>query len=246
MKRRQRILGIPYDDVTVEEALRRIESLLNKDKYSVVMYLSPEVILKARASKFLRCFLEEAELIIPSGPWVNWALSVLKKPLRESIDYARFLKLVLKQATELGKTVYFFGGNGTTIDRAYSNLIKENKELFVVGRHRADVDRRLMDDIIKAIGKASPDYFFIGIGMPREQFWLSENINSINAKIVFPVEGFFELVAGNRVRFRRQSFKSGGISSRVAEIPLIKPIRRVLYLPIFVVMILVERIFLRR
>lgn len=249
MKKRDRILRIPYDDVSVQEALERIEAFLKKDGTSVVTYLSPEVVIKARSSKFLRYFIEEADLIIPSGRWVNWALSILKRPLREPIDYSQFVKLVLKQASELGKTVYFFGGNGRTIDRAYSNLIKENKELFVVGRYRADIDRKLMSDVIKAIGKASPDYFFIGIGMPQEQFWLAENFGSINAKIVFPVEGFFELVAGNRIRFRRESYKSGvrfTRINRVAEIPLVKPLRRAWYLPLFVIMVIGERIFLRR
>ena len=54
---RDRILGIPYDNVTSEEALQKIELLFKDEKTHIVTFLSLPTIMLARKSKFLRMFL---------------------------------------------------------------------------------------------------------------------------------------------------------------------------------------------
>ena len=53
---RNRILGIPYDNVTSQDALKQIELLFNDGKSHIVTFLSLSTIMIARKSKFLNIF----------------------------------------------------------------------------------------------------------------------------------------------------------------------------------------------
>lgn len=240
---RRRILGIPFDDVGTDEALSKVEHLLHDDKTHIITYLSIPSLMMARRSKFLRIFLEEADIIIPTGKHILWAGKILKRPIREPIDPSLFTKLLMNQSVELGKKVYLFGGKDITIDKVYSNLKREIPRLFVLGKYRGNYPRRMHEDIVQAIGKASPDYFFIGLGSPFEELWVERNREKIHARIVVLVGGLFDLFAGNIRKTGAYSSITGAGGGTVREIPQPRSFRKLWWIPIFYVSVLIERLF---
>jgi len=95
---RERVLGIPYHNVTTAEALQQIELFFKDGKTHIITFLSLPTIMLARKSKFLRVFLEEADLIVPCGKHVYWAARFLRRPLREIIDPSQLAKLIMRLA----------------------------------------------------------------------------------------------------------------------------------------------------
>lgn len=241
---RERILGIPYHPVGTEEALARVESFLNEDRQHVVIHLGLATLMAARRRQFLRTLLEEADLILPSGKYVCWAARVLGRPLRETADPSVFVKLLMNQAVELNRSVYLLGGRGRTIELAYQNLKRENPRLFVVGRHREDYDRLEHDKIVQAIGKASPDYLFIGKGTPHAEYWYLNNHDKLNARITVFVGRLFDVLAGRLSGSYRHGLT--GIGEKRREMPHPGAARRLWWVPAFISMVLFNRLFSKR
>lgn len=239
---KDRILGIRYDNVTMGDALKRVEGFARGEENHIIIHLSLPLLMAARQNKNLRILLEEADLVIPSGRYIYWAARLLKRPLRESIDPSLFVKMLLTQSVELNKTVYLFGGKGTTIEKACYNLKREIPQLFVIGKHRGNYQKRDHEDIVKAIGKASPDYFFIGLGSPAEELWFERTKRYINAKIVIFVEGLFELFAGNLKRYNRYN-KNLETRFIKREIPHPRALRKMWMIPSFVFAVYGEKLF---
>ncbi len=241
--RRDRILGIPYDNITSEEGLLRVESFIRDGETHTIVPMSIPILMKARRYKHLRIFLEESDLIIPSGRYIFWAAKLLKKPLKELIDSSQFVKMLMVQSADLGKRVYLFGGKGDTIDRAYNNLKKDIPKLFVIGRYRGNYGKQSLEDVITAIGKTSPDYFFIGLGSPFEEIWVKRYRDKINAKLIIMVEGLFKLYAGKMRNFHKfkKDFDVQWMSKR--EIPHPRYFKKVWLVPVFILSVLLERIF---
>lgn len=242
---RKRILGIPYDNVTCSEALERVERFVRDEQTRIVVHLSLVYLMKARRNKNLRIFLEESDLILPCGRHIYWAAKVLKRPLKEFIDPSQFVKLLMIQSVELGKRVYLLGGKGDTIDRAYDSLKKDIPKLFVVGKYRGNYERGALENVVTAIGKASPDYFFIGLGSPREEIWVERYIGKINAGIIVLVEGLFNLYAGKMGKHRKLTVDpaSGWLSKR--EIPHPRSYKKIWLVPVFILSVISERLFWR-
>jgi len=241
--KRERILGIPYDDLTSEEALAKIEQCVREGKSQTIVQLSVISLMMARRNKQLRIFFEESDLIIPGGRHLFWAAGFLKRPLKEMIDSSLFIKRLMIQAAELGKRVFLFGGKGNKVDLAYQNLKKEIPRLFVVGKHRGNYRKQDQDDILKAIGKASPDYFFIGLGSPYEEYWTNCYRSKLNAGLIVLIEGLLDVYAGTRIRFRgyKKSWKPG--RTQVYEINHPRSFKRLWLVPMFYVMVFIEKIF---
>jgi N-acetylglucosaminyldiphosphoundecaprenol N-acetyl-beta-D-mannosaminyltransferase len=241
--KRLRILGIPYDDVNTEQALSLVENFVQDDKSRIIIHLSLPLLMLARRNRLLRTFLEESDLIIPSGRNIYWAAKLLKRSPKELIDPSLFVKMLMAQSAELGKKVYLFGGKGSTIDKAYKNLKREIQRLFVLGKHRGDYKKLDHENILTAIGKASPDYFFIGLGSPAEEYWILRNKSALNAKLIILVEGLFDLFAGN-LKKRASYNKNWSVEKiPIREIPQQGSFKKVWIKPLFVLSVYIEKLF---
>ncbi len=241
--RRNRILGIPYDTITLNEGLDLVEGFVRTGETHIIVHLSLVSLMRARRDKNLRIFLEESDLIVPSGRFIYWAAKFLKRPLIEFIDPSLFVKLLMTQSSELGKRIYLLGGKNDTIEKAYQSLKKDIPKLFVVGKHRGNFERGSLENVVMAIGKASPEYFFIGLGSPAEQLWVERNIGKINAGIIVLVEGLFNLYAGKVGKHRKFTMDpaSGWISRR--EIPHPSAFKKIWLVPVFFFAAVAERLF---
>jgi len=218
---------------------------VREEKCRTVVFLSLISLMRARRDRNRKIFLEEADLIVPSGRFIFWAAKLLKRPLKEFIDPSQFVKLLLIQSVELGKRVYLFGGKGDTIERAFGNIKKDIPKLFVVGKYRGNYDRGALENVVTAIGKASPDYFFIGLGSPYEEIWIERYIEKINAGVIVLIEGLFNLYAGKMGKHRRftKDPVSGWLSKR--EIPHPRSFKKLWLAPVFVLFVIAERLFWR-
>lgn len=240
---RERILGIPYDNLSTESAVSKVEKYARDNECHTIVHLSLPLLMMARRNKYIRMFLERADLIIPTGKHIYWAAGFLKRPLKALIESSLFVKRLMFQSVELGKKVYLFGGKGHTIDKAHENLKKEIGNLFVLGRHRGNYRKFEHENIVTAIGKASPDYFFIGLGSPEEEIWVIKNKKVINAGLIILIEGLFDLFAGNLKN--ASTYKKGLSVDRVSkrEIPNPHPLKRLWMVPVFRVSVYIEKIF---
>lgn len=240
---RDRILGIPYDNVTSQEALQKIELLFKDEKTHIVTFLCLPIIMLARKSKFLRIFLEETDLIIPCGKHVYWAARFLKRPLKEIIDPSQLTKLIMIQSYELSKNIYLFGGKDRTVDRAFNNLKKEAPRLFIIGRYRGNYPKRSHEDVVQAIGKASPEYFFVGMPTPHGEKWVEQQRSMIHARVIVFIGGLLDVFAGNVRKARSYKALLAHAEGRIkTEIPQPYSIRRVVWLPLFFAAVFFEKL----
>ncbi|UCB46272.1 MAG: WecB/TagA/CpsF family glycosyltransferase [Spirochaetota bacterium] len=240
---RDRVLGIPFDNISSKESLDVVEGYVRDDEPRTIVHLSVISLMRSRRDKNLRIFLEEADLIIPCGRYIYWAAKFLKRPLKEVIDPSQFIKLLMLQSVELEKRVYLFGGKDDTIDRAYENLKKDIPKLFVIGKYKGNYEKQNLEDVVTAIGKASPDYFFIGLGAPQEELWIERYGDKINAGIIIFIEGMFDLFAGKVGKHRRfkKEWEVGWLTKR--EIPHPRSFKKLWLVPIFMILVVLERLF---
>lgn len=242
--RRDRILGVPFDSVTMDEALAKTERFVRGKGSHLIVHLSLPLVLMARRNRAIRMLLEEADLIVPTGKRIFWAARFLKRAVGDSIDPSILVKRLMIQSADLGKKVYLFGGKGYTVDMAYENLKKEITRLFVIGRYRGNYRKQEHERIVTAIGKASPDYFFVGLGSPQEEQWVIANRKRTNAKLIVLIENLFDLFAGRigkLVPVYAGGFDFEKLMKR--EIPHPHSMKMFVLVPVFVISVLFERMF---
>jgi N-acetylglucosaminyldiphosphoundecaprenol N-acetyl-beta-D-mannosaminyltransferase len=174
---------------------------------------------------------------------VFWAARFLRRPLKEIIDPSQLTKLLMIQSYELSKNVFLFGGKDRTVDRAYTNLKKEIPRLFIIGRHRVNYEKRMHDDVIAAIGKAAPDYFFIGMGSPQVEKWVEQHRAKIHARVICMIGGLLDVFAGSVRKARSyRDFLSRTEGSIKTEVPQPYNFRKIFWIPLFFTAVFFEKL----
>ena len=77
------VMGIAFDNVTMEEALARARELLTLARAAYVVTPNAEIAYEAMHDEDLRALLNGADMVLPDGAGVVLASKILKRPLRQ-------------------------------------------------------------------------------------------------------------------------------------------------------------------
>jgi N-acetylglucosaminyldiphosphoundecaprenol N-acetyl-beta-D-mannosaminyltransferase len=107
--------------------------------------------------------------------------------------------LLLQAAAREGWRVFYLGSEpgvaeaGAQILRdKYPGLqIRTRDGFFDTARDGAD-----NRSVVQEINAFQPDVLFVGMGMPRQERWLLDNLDDLDARVIFPVGAFMDYIAG--------------------------------------------------
>ena len=212
------ILGTKIDNITLSQGLEKAESFLRDGKQHYIVTPNPEIVLQAKRDVSYRAILNKADLSIPDGVGLIWASKVLygKRFLKGRIAGVDFMYEFLRYvggstpALPAGRPhikVLLLGGRNGVAKKAAGNLKKnfQNVKFYAL----EDIDNARKDFLINEIYK--PDCVFVGLGAPRQEKWIYDNISKYpTVKIAMGVGGSFDFISG-RVRRAPIIFRNIGI-----------------------------------
>ena len=110
------------------------------------------------------------------------------------------MNIIIKEGLEHGKTHYFYGGkNDAVLDKIKNNLTEKYPNINIVGMYSPPF-RELTDAEDKAIceeiNRLKPDYVWVGIGQPKQDFWLMSHRNKLLDTTILGVGAAFDFMAG--------------------------------------------------
>lgn len=197
MRKIIKVLGVPFDDLSMEEAANQIIEAMENGEKKIVCTVNPEIIMKAREDLELMEILKSADMVTADGIGVIWAAKFLGTPLKERIAGYDLCQNIMARIKDTGHTIYFFGAAPGTAEEAAKKMAKEHKGLTVVGTRNGYFTEKDEREIVSAIRIASPDLLLVGLGAPKQEKWIYENFNNTNAKVSIGVGGSFDVMSGN-------------------------------------------------
>ena len=99
----------------------------------------------------------------------------------------------------LGYKHYFYGSTQETLDKMKTVLSKQYPEMKIVGMYSPpfrSLNEKEDLEVIEMINHAKPDFVWVGLGAPKQEFWMYDHIGKINALMV-GVGAAFDYYAGN-------------------------------------------------
>ena len=110
-----------------------------------------------------------------------------------------YMKEIFKISKENGYTHFFYGSTPETIQKLEEKLTKEFEGIKIVGMYSPpfrELSEREDQEVIKMINDASPDFVWIGLGAPKQEFWMAKHEDKIKGFMVGVGAGF-DYFAGN-------------------------------------------------
>lgn len=191
------ILGISVDNVSFEEATSKVRDLLLAGNKDYIVTPNPEFIVYAQNDIQFRDTLNKATLAVPDGIGLIWASKILGNPLKERVAGVDLAEKALSLAAELGKTVFFLGGNGNTSQRAVEVMRVKYPGLRVISCWPGDASSQGDQETLEKIGTEKIGLLLVAYGHPKQEFWINRNLPKLEVGLAMGVGGAFDFWSGD-------------------------------------------------
>ena len=195
------IMGVPFDNVTMSEALDRAEALMEAPGCALCVTPNSEIVYETLFDENLRRILAEADLVLPDGAGVVLAGKILKTPLKEKVAGIEFGTGLMERLAETDRTVFFLGGKPGVAEQAAENMTRRFPGLKICGTRDGYFQEE--GPVIEMINEASPDLLFVCIGAPKQELFMDRHRNELKVSLAAGLGGSLDGFAGTVKRAPR-------------------------------------------
>ncbi|MEI6437348.1 MAG: WecB/TagA/CpsF family glycosyltransferase [Candidatus Omnitrophota bacterium] len=193
------LCGVKIDNVSFEETIKRIETLVNAGKPVSVVTPNVDHIVRFQKDEGFRQAYKSAALVLADGVPILWAASYLKTPLKEKISGSDLFPALCAGAASKGWRLFFLGGRPGAAQKAVELLSHRYVGLNVVGAYSPpfgfEVDTAENNRIISMIKEAKPHILFVGLGAPKQEKWIQKYKDEYNVPVSIGIGVSFEFEA---------------------------------------------------
>ncbi|MFW6110355.1 MAG: WecB/TagA/CpsF family glycosyltransferase [Patescibacteria group bacterium] len=204
-----KILGVGVDNVSMQEALQKLEKLITSGRlHNYIVTPNPEFIVAAQKDPDFKNILNAADLSIPDGIGLLAASHLLSGSIKGRVTGVDFVTLSCALAAERGWEVFFLGAAPSVAERAASKLKDKYPHLKIAGTYAGDGSSRGDKDTKEAVSQAAEeekpiDLLFVAYGHGKQEKWIARNLSDLPVAVAVGVGGAFDFIAGEVPRAPR-------------------------------------------
>lgn len=226
------VLGVAFDNLTMDEAVERALELLEQEGPHLVATPNPELVQRANQDPEFSEILAGADLVIPDGVGIMYAAKILGRPLRARVPGIDFAAALLDRVAGTGKRLFLLGAAPGVAEQAAVNLQLAHPGLAVCGVH----DGYFQEDgpVVDAIRESRADIVFVCLGAPKQEKWIAAHGREAGARLYLGLGGSLDVFAG-KVERAPEGFQKLGLEWLYRLMRQPSRIGRMAKLPLFLV-----------
>jgi len=188
------ILGIGFDNVTMEEAVSAGMELLRGETVGYVVTPNPEIVEVCRQDSAAMDAVAGAALVLPDGIGVVKGAAILGTPLKSRVPGIEFAAGLMERMAESGYSLFLLGAKPGVAEAAAQKLTETYPGLRIAGTH----DGYFKEDapVVEEIASSGADCVFVCLGAPKQELWMKKNGHATGAKLLCGLGGSLDVFAG--------------------------------------------------
>jgi N-acetylglucosaminyldiphosphoundecaprenol N-acetyl-beta-D-mannosaminyltransferase len=209
------LAGVQIDSLGFAQVVDAVVQYASAEENSPEYVVTPNahhVVLLQNDSR-LREIYEHAFLVVPDGVPLLWAAKLLRLRLNGRVNGTDLLESLCAESAARGLRVYFLGGRPGAADAAAISLRKRYPNLQICGTYAPpfgfEEDVRENALIIEKIRDARPHILFVGLGAPKQEYWMYANCKRLSVPMSLGIGVSFEFLGGVVARAPRWMQQAG-------------------------------------
>jgi N-acetylglucosaminyldiphosphoundecaprenol N-acetyl-beta-D-mannosaminyltransferase len=194
------ILGCRLDAIDADEATLRILNYARGATGAQVVTLGTEMVVYAQKDERFRAIVNACALSLCDTVGL---LAVARRrgvPLADRVTGVELLEHLCAAAASAGLPVYFLGGSEGVAADAAAILEVRFPGLLIAGTHSGYFTAQEASQIAAEIAQSGARLLFVGMGSPRQEFWLADHLPATGAGAGVGVGGSFDVISGRIAR----------------------------------------------
>ena len=201
------ILGVKVDCIWRATVLKKVAVWVKdgtKGASKVIVTPNPEMLVAAQKDKQFKDVLNKADIAIPDGVGLVWALKRKGCGKVERVAGADVMMDLIKRASSSGWRVFMLGGGSGVVDEAIKILKNKYPRLKVAGVtgpiniERATIEQNQV--VRRKINRFKPHLLLVAFGHQKQENWIVENLPFLKVEVAMGVGGSFDYLVKPSLR----------------------------------------------
>jgi N-acetylglucosaminyldiphosphoundecaprenol N-acetyl-beta-D-mannosaminyltransferase len=193
------LLGVHVSVLNLDLASAEILAMVRVRERAYICVAPVSTIVDARREPCYRAIVNQAALVTPDGMPVVWCGR--KKGFSEvQRTYGPDLMLkVCEDGLSSGLRHFFYGATGDVCDKLVRLLKERFPGLIVAGTFSPPYTKEAQAvgaEEFKVIQESRPDILWVGLGSPKQDYWMSLNRSALDVPVMIGIGAAFDFHAG--------------------------------------------------
>jgi N-acetylglucosaminyldiphosphoundecaprenol N-acetyl-beta-D-mannosaminyltransferase len=167
--------GIMMNVLESTQFLLKCNEYLAGDKHRNIFFINAHCFNIAYHSSTYKEALNTCDLLLNDGIGIKLGAMFRGIKMKENMCGTDIIPKLLTLASNQGKNIYLLGGKENTAQLAKRKLEEGIPGISIVGCRNGYFDVNQSKPIIDDIIKRKTDILVVGMGVPRQELWLSNN-----------------------------------------------------------------------
>jgi N-acetylglucosaminyldiphosphoundecaprenol N-acetyl-beta-D-mannosaminyltransferase len=180
---------------------------------TVVAICNVHSVMTARKQPELAAALSDATICTPDGMPLVWMLRALGISTQERVYGPELMRRALRDGKDKATRHYLYGSTPETLESLRLSIESNYPQATICGalspQFRPLTDDE-MDKDLRQIRASSPDIVWVGLGMPKQELWMSRARWELPGVALVGVGAAFDMIS-NRVRQAPEWMQRGGL-----------------------------------
>lgn len=193
-----KLYNVNIDLVNSHDVLNLCKNMLMYDKFNSIFFVNAHCFNIAQNNMQYINAINNADLLLNDGIGIELACRMNGIRVLENMNGTDFIPKVLNLASCMNKKVYLFGAKESVVEKAKSNIENKLININIVGVHSGYFDDIEEKKIINEINDKKVDILILGMGVPIQEIWATENKSKLRTvKICIAGGAIIDFISGN-------------------------------------------------
>jgi bacterial polymer biosynthesis proteins, WecB/TagA/CpsF family len=201
------IFDTPIGLLTMPEAVRMVAQWLKEEgRCRLVTFANVHMLVEARLNPDFGDILHQTDLNCPDGSPLAWIGTALHGDHVSQVAGPDFMPLFCAQTASQGYRHFLYGGGEGIAEKTAHELVRRYPGIQIAGQYTPpfrQLTRQEDEHVCRQINESGADIVWVCLGCPKQEKWILEHRDLLNAKVILAVGQAFDIVAGVRPRAPR-------------------------------------------
>jgi N-acetylglucosaminyldiphosphoundecaprenol N-acetyl-beta-D-mannosaminyltransferase len=205
------VLGVGISCIDLEGVVETFNHWITSSVHEYVCVTGMHGVMESRHNEELRAIHNRSGITTPdgmpmvwSGRWAGGSISRVYGP--------DLMRAIFSKACTTGWSHFFFGGTPEVNEALVERMRAEFPGLNVVGTMTPPFRPLSAEEetaIVQRINETAPDIIWVCLGTPKQERWMAQQRDALNAPVLVGVGAAFDLLAGTLPQAPRWMQRSG-------------------------------------
>lgn len=194
------VLGVAVAAVQIPQVVSQMEEWIRaRDRCHYITVTDMHGVAEAQHDAQFKHILSSADLVVPDGMPLIWLARSKGHSLRRRVYGPELMGAFCTQSTARGYKHFLYGGGPGVPEKLAAALRQKYPGLDIVGTlsppfHTLSAEED--EHLIAQVNEARPDVIWVGLGTPKQERWMFEHRDRLNAAVLVGVGAAFDFGAG--------------------------------------------------